>query len=205
MNLFEYAEQQQKNQPPQPGHIVLKRQGISDCRGGRVPGGYVEIAPHYSGGWYVNFEYKRGDEFWAGGAKGKFASYEDAVSAAYRVAAEHSPETFTISPCVEAYCPTWTKEGDWYRAAVLLDGDKVVTPGGEIVAQLGDGCLVVVDEKWRAQIERVSGEYAKSQNQRCKIKEVWATWLLGEYMRDEGAPFVWVQDLSTGKAGDNDI
>jgi hypothetical protein len=187
----------QSNVAPQPDEIVLQRIGISQNVAGKTPVGYVEI-------WHTDHRFRAiihrcvGNEHRGTGkvvVSRLFQTRSDAIGWVYDVG-ENDGARFKISDAVESYCYPPIR-GDWYRAAVLLCGNEVVTPDGEVVAEFVRDEIRVVDQRWAGVVREVGCEYCKPYNHRKGVysARLWATWLLGRYMVKRGADFEWRQSL----------
>ena len=196
-SLFDYAAERARNQPPQPGEIVFGRVGFTDSIQGKLPGGFGEILNAYDGRWLARLEYPTGElgEYYR---ESRYApTFDAAIEALYALAMVHGLEPFKISRAVEGYgCPI--REGDWYKAACLLrDDGTVITIDGDEVARIWDDAIETLDDRYNAEIARVEREYIKDHVARIHGDDAapWATWLLGRYLLDAGAPFEWRKTL----------
>jgi hypothetical protein len=195
--LWDHAQQKMLQQPPHPDTIVLRRRGWSDTVEGPVPGGHGEIMDTYDGRWMAKLEYeeKPGDFYVA---HEKTDTRPGAIQALKALVAQHTDANpdFEIAPQVEAYGYPKTHEADWYKATVFYTDSAAVTLEGDEVARFEDGAMVTTDDEWREQVQRANEKYQKQHIQRLDESEAWATWLLGHYMREDGAAFEWRQKLT---------
>jgi hypothetical protein len=206
--LLDIIKKKERNDAPQPGEIVLQRQGVSSSAGAMTPAGYAEIHATYDGKWLATVEEKIED-------KGYFRAHEkcetrkDALEWIVDFCEEKTGERIEFATAIQSsYHNEWARRAyprvtdDWYYTPIFYDalGERIVDVSGEAVAWFDDGNNLGMNPRWTEQLQRAFRAYQKPHNHRNQSEKearLWMTWLAGEYIKKAApdANCIWTQSL----------
>ena len=210
--LLQAIAEAQRQDAPQPGEVVLKRQGVAEHAFARLPGlGYVEVHPDYRGFWLARIE-ERGEDghCYAGevvrgedraAVLAALADYLEQrtgerpqVSHAIEASCYHDAHDLKLCPCIE---------GDWYRVVFLYDdAHRVIRDlDGRVVCEFGEAGVRVVATRWEGLVTRAAREYEKRHSSiyhTVADSREWMAWLMSAWALSQSSPpaYEWRQSLA---------